>query len=73
MAKAMKIEHLKTGRKITHPGGRVVIETLADIDRYVAMMESEREHLRLQIEHMGAERAKCLAVAAPAPIGGPKP
>jgi len=61
MAKTMKIEYLKTGRKITHPGGRVVLETPEDIDRHIEMMTSERDYMTGQIEHMNAEKAKCLA------------
>ncbi len=55
------IKYLPDGREITHPSGRVVIESNADLDWRVQQMEYERERLRLRILHTKSEKAKCLA------------
>tara|TARA_Y100000310_G_scaffold295571_1_gene327078 strand:+ start:289 stop:501 length:213 start_codon:yes stop_codon:yes gene_type:complete len=70
MARTMKIEYLKTGRKITHPSGHIVTESLNDIDRRVEVMTAERDYLTGQIDHMASEKAKCLAAASEGAFGG---
>jgi len=70
LVREIKIEYLKTRRRITHPSGHVTMQLLGDIDRYVATMEAERDYLTQQIDSMTSEKAKCVAVVGPAPVVG---